>query len=107
MADPQQSSGERGRGEGVSKDDLGICTMCEEAPATTTWGFPVCQPCADGLDATQSDLKEMEAEDPHLAALGRRVEASAARFFAERADLDRERDEGDLNGSMDRGEGMP
>ena len=64
-----------------------VCTLCESAPATTTWGFPVCQPCADALSETQAELKQMEADDPHLAELGRRVEESAAEFFAERGRL--------------------
>lgn len=58
----------------------GLCTMCEEQPATTTWGFPVCQDCADMLTALNGELKEMEAADPELAEAGRRVEESFARL---------------------------
>lgn len=65
--------------------DLGICTMCENDLATTTWGFPVCQTCHDGLVGTQAMLEEMEAEDPALAEAGRRVEESFAGFRAEAA----------------------
>jgi hypothetical protein len=61
--------------------DLGVCTMCEQAPATTTWFAPVCQPCADMLGSLDADLKEMEAADPALAEMGRRVEESARRVF--------------------------
>lgn len=54
----------------------GLCTMCEEAPATTTWGFPVCQPCADFLAMLDDDLKRMEAGDSALKVAGERVEAA-------------------------------
>lgn len=57
-----------------------VCTMCEEAPATTTRGFPVCQPCADWLTVLNADLTQMEAEDPALAEAGRRVDEAIARF---------------------------
>lgn len=60
------------------------CSMCEAEPATTTWGLPVCQSCADALTSLQGDLAEMHAADPHLAELARRVEESAAELFAER-----------------------
>jgi hypothetical protein len=61
--------------------DLGVCTMCEEAPATTTWGFPVCQDCADGLDVLHTELQQMEAADPELAAAGERAEAAFKKFL--------------------------
>lgn len=35
-----------------------ICTMCEEAPATTTYGFPVCQECRDWLIYLDGELKK-------------------------------------------------
>lgn len=73
-------------------DDL--CTMCEAAPATTIWGFPVCQMCSDALDSTQAVLKEMEAEHPHLAELGQRVESSFRRFLAARQEDEFGRTEG-------------
>jgi hypothetical protein len=38
--------------------DEQICTMCEEAPATTSWGFPVCQPCADWLTFLDAELRK-------------------------------------------------
>lgn len=37
----------------------------------------VCQDCADWLAGIDTDLAEMEAIDPSLAELGRRVEAAA------------------------------
>ncbi len=67
---------------------MSLCSMCERAPATTTWGLPVCQPCADALDQTQADLKQMEAEDPHLAELGRRVEDSFSEWLEARGTTD-------------------
>lgn len=60
---------------------LGTCTMCDERPATTTYGAPVCQPCHAGLVGLDVDLKRMEADDPHLAELGRRVDDAARRYF--------------------------
>jgi hypothetical protein len=56
-----------------------LCTMCGEKPATTTWGFPVCQSCADGLDGLHADLKEMERTDPALRALVERQDRDAWR----------------------------
>lgn len=56
------------------------CTMCEEAPATTNWGLPVCQECADMLTRLDGNLKEMEADDPELAELGRRAEAECEKW---------------------------
>lgn len=35
------------------------CSMCEQAWATTTWGFPVCQPCSDWLDRLHAELQAM------------------------------------------------
>ena len=86
---PVEMGGEAGahdatRAEPVDDTTLGLCTMCEQAPATTRWGFPVCQHCFDGLVETQADLEAMEADDPALAEAGRRVEESFARFLAER-----------------------
>lgn len=57
-----------------------LCTMCESAPAETTWGFPVCSDCASDLTELQGELEAMERDDPALAAQGRRVEESFARF---------------------------
>lgn len=34
-----------------------LCSMCEDAEATTTWGFPVCQFCADWLTRLDADLR--------------------------------------------------
>lgn len=70
-------------------DDLGTCTMCEDAPATTTWGFPVCQPCADMLTMLDADLKKMEDGDPALKVAGERVEEAHRRFIEaqERGDV--------------------
>lgn len=73
-----------GRPRADHHKEAALCTMCEQEPATTTWGLPVCQPCADGLDETQQMLAEEEAADPHLAELGQRVEDLFARFLAER-----------------------
>lgn len=61
-----------------------MCNMCAQRPATTVWGLPVCQPCADSLDDTQVMLETMEAEDPALAELGRRVEASCRSYLEQR-----------------------
>lgn len=34
-----------------------VCSMCQDRRATTTWGFPVCQMCADWLTRLDRDLK--------------------------------------------------
>jgi hypothetical protein len=34
--------------------------MCEQAPATTSWGFPVCLPCAASLDGLNVALRDEE-----------------------------------------------
>lgn len=44
-------------------------------------GAPVCQPCYDGLEATQSDLEAMEADDPTLKAAGERVEQAVRKYL--------------------------
>lgn len=36
----------------------------EQNPATTTWGFPVCQRCADFLTRLDSELKAEFPEPP-------------------------------------------
>lgn len=59
----------------------GTCTMCEEAPATTTWGFPVCASCHVGLSALHADLQQMEAEDPELKRLGEEAEDAFRRWL--------------------------
>lgn len=47
--------------------DEDLCTMCESRPATRTWGFPVCQMCADWLTRLDRDLKaEFGAHDKPL-----------------------------------------
>lgn len=51
-----------------------LCTMCEQVPATTTYGFSVCQSCYDELFTLDAELKSMEAVDPELAEAGRRAE---------------------------------
>lgn len=51
-----------------------VCAMCEERPATTVYGLPVCDECQAMLNTLDGDLKEMEAADPELAELGRRIE---------------------------------
>ena len=33
------------------------CSMCQDREATTTWGLPVCQPCADFLTRLDAQLK--------------------------------------------------
>lgn len=55
--------------------------MCDEAPAVTTWGAPVCQPCADTLNGLHGELQAMEAADPELAEAGRKVEEAAKALF--------------------------
>jgi hypothetical protein len=50
------------------------CTLCAEAPATVEWCFPVCAPCAVFLGALDDDLAEMEAEDPVLNRLARKID---------------------------------
>lgn len=57
------------------------CTLCGQRKATTRWGAPVCQPCYDGLEATQSDLEAMEADDPTLKAAGERVEQAVRKYL--------------------------
>lgn len=52
----------------------GTCTMCADAPATTVWGFPVCDSCADWLTRIDGILKAEEADNPELAALRRRID---------------------------------
>lgn len=54
--------------------DNGICTMCGRAPATTTYGYPVCQPCHDWLVDIDGHLAEMEAIFPDLADAARKVD---------------------------------
>jgi hypothetical protein len=39
---------------------MALCSMCEDAPATTTWGFPVCLPCAAWLDGLDVALRDEE-----------------------------------------------
>jgi hypothetical protein len=56
---------------------------CEDAPATTRWGFPVCQDCYDDLVDLDGVLKTMEADDPELKAAGERVEESWRRLLVE------------------------
>lgn len=50
-----------------------LCTLCGERPATTTWGFPVCDDCHGFLGRLDVDLKAMEDADPELAAIAGRV----------------------------------
>lgn len=50
------------------------CTLCGKAPATTTYGYPVCQPCHDWLVDIDGHLAEMEADDPVLRELGKQIE---------------------------------
>jgi hypothetical protein len=66
-------------------DNVTICTMCEMVPATTTWGFPVCESCAESLTLLNRELKLMETEDPELAEKGRRAEESLGRFLNNKA----------------------
>lgn len=46
-----------------------LCTLCEERPATTSWGLPVCDECHGFLGRLDVELKAMEDADPELAAL--------------------------------------
>ena len=52
---------------------LDLCTMCGEAPATTEYGYPVCQPCHDWLVVLDGHLKELEVGDPELRELGQQI----------------------------------
>lgn len=52
------------------------CSMCGLSARLGTDG--VCSDCADWLVGLDADLADMEAHDPHLAALGRNVEAAAS-----------------------------
>lgn len=58
-----------------------ICTMCEEAPATTTYGAPVCQLCREWLVGLNGDLDAMEKADPALRKAAGEVADAARRFF--------------------------
>lgn len=40
------------------------CTNCGERPATTTWGFAVCQRCHDGLEYLHSTLNDDAEVEP-------------------------------------------
>lgn len=50
-----------------------LCTLCEDRPATTSWGLPVCDECKAFLGRLDVDLKAMEDADPELAAIAGRV----------------------------------
>ena len=45
--------------------DVRPCSMCEVRPATTTWGFPVCDRCNDWLYRLDYQLRK-EFGDPPL-----------------------------------------
>ena len=60
--------------EATSNDGSETCANCEEAPATTVWGFPVCEPCKSWLASIDGDLRAMEDSSPELKTLGERVE---------------------------------
>lgn len=66
-------------GEDMSAAEL--CEMCEWSPATTTWGFPVCQPCAEWLILLDDELRSMEDEDPQLERLSQQINKSAERLI--------------------------
>lgn len=56
----------------------GECTMCEEEPATTRYGLPVCQSCHDWLTNTVAPaLADMEAACPDCAGQGWTAEHAA------------------------------
>lgn len=57
------------------------CSMCGEDEATTVWGVPVCESCAESLDRLDSQLGEMEAGDPGLKAAGDRLRAAERELF--------------------------
>lgn len=63
--------------------------------------------------STQRPADVGDSAEPTLCAcppgpcLGWAFDAAACRVVESHANLDRERDEADQNGSMDRGEGMP
>jgi hypothetical protein len=40
------------------------CINCGERPATTTWGFPVCQRCCDGLECLHKTLNDDAEVEP-------------------------------------------
>lgn len=60
--------------------------MCEKRPATTSYGFPVCQQCYDGLVGLQADLDQMEEADPELKRLGQKVEQGLNEMVYETAE---------------------
>lgn len=62
--------------------DVSLCTMCDEEPATTSFGAPVCEGCREWLVGLQGELAEMEGADPDLARKGRAVDEAAQRLFA-------------------------
>ncbi len=68
------------------------CAMCELATATKIYGMPVCDNCERWLVELDERLKAMEAADPELAELGRRVEAGCTEIVRE-AQRERWRDE--------------
>jgi hypothetical protein len=49
-----------------------MCSLCEQDPATTSYGFPVCAACRAFLERLDVDLKAMEAADPELARIANR-----------------------------------
>lgn len=48
--------------------------MCDRGKATTTYGFPVCEPCRVWLVGVDAELKALEAADPDLKAAGAAVD---------------------------------
>ena len=57
------------------------CSMCESHPAETVYGLPVCHSCNRMLRELQGELEDIEAEDPVLKALGKRVEQQARQII--------------------------
>lgn len=55
-----------------------MCSLCGEAEASASWGLPVCDGCASWLQTLDATLAEMEAANPELARLRRRVDAALA-----------------------------
>lgn len=94
MTDPQSGEHARQRNVGV----LVTSGSPEDRPA----GFP-CFGCGVQVDVEQGvAVRWPDGRSTHEAV----CPACSPRYTAH-ANLDRERDEAELNGSMDRGEGMP
>lgn len=61
--DPSDATCQHCLRRATAEEKPGACSMCQERPATTTWGFPVCQQCADFLTRLDGELRA-EFGDP-------------------------------------------